>query len=270
MKSLKNHLSLIIALATILFTLQIFVIVDRSINAYEKNLKEDYSLIVVAKKALDETTVQQIDELIASSEEISPEHIVDDLKEEMKERNLKLLKLSLPKFYRIGLKHFPTPDEIERLSENLIKHPLITRVEDFAQSHDQVYKLLLLFKTVTQIFALSILAVTSLLIIKELRLWQFQHSERMSIMALFGAPVWLRSAVLFRLAIVDAVVASLLVNGAFFLIVQYGWVGMQLETIGISVTLYDLLTDGVTLSAVALSLSVLLATMIVMGHKEEV
>lgn len=127
-----------------------------------------------------------------------------------------MLKLTLPKFYRLYLSRFPTPQEISKLQKRLEKHSSIERVEGYAQTHDTVYKLMLLFKDVVQIFSIAIAAVTSLLILKEMRLWQFQHADRMSIMALFGAPVWLRSAVLFRLAIVDAIIATIVLYLAFF------------------------------------------------------
>ncbi len=61
------------------------------------------------------------------------------------------------------------------------------------------------------VFAVVISIVTMLLIMKELKIWQFKHSERMNIMGLFGAPTWLRSAVLFRLSIVDAIISSILI-----------------------------------------------------------
>jgi cell division transport system permease protein len=269
MKSLKNHLSLIIALATVLFTVQIFMIVDRSLESYEDRLKNDYSVIIVAKTEIDAKAIADIDSLIDSSEPISPERIINQLREDMHNKNLELLKLSLPKFYRIHLKHFPTPKEISRLSGNLFKHPLITRVENFAENHDMVYKLLLLFKKVVSVFAIAVFAVTALLILKELRIWQFQHSERMNIMALFGAPVWLRSAVLYRLAIVDAVVAAIMVNIAFYVTMKNGWVDAQLNAVGISVDMYRLSPDGLILATLALGISLVLATMIVMGHREE-
>ena len=269
MKSLKNHLSLIIALSTVLFAVQIFMIVDRGIKSYEERLKNDYSVIVVANQEIEAKSLNGIDGLILSSEPISPDHIIDRLRGEMHEKNLELLKLSLPKFYRIRLKHFPTPSEIAKLSERLLKHPQITRVEDFAENHDMVYKLLLLINKVVILFSISVIAVTMLLILKELRIWQFQHSERMNIMALFGAPVWLRSAVLYRLAIVDALVASLTVNTAFYVIKQNGWVDAQLNAIGITVDIYRMIPDALVLASLAFGISIVLATMIVMGHKEE-
>jgi cell division transport system permease protein len=128
---------------------------------------------------------------------------------------------------------------------------------------------MLLFKDVVQIFSIAIAAVTSLLILKEMRLWQFQHAERMSIMALFGAPVWLRSAVLFRLAIVDAIIATIILCLAFFLIEQYGWMDLLLRTVGISIDLFDFLHDGVRSLLIALGVSIVLTMTIVIGNDEE-
>lgn len=269
MKSLKNHISLIIALFTVLFSVQIYVAVDRTIDAYETRLKNDYSIIVVANKTLSAVEFKAMDSIIDRSEPISTDQVLQRLQGEMSKKNLELLKLTLPKFYRLYLSRFPTPDEIAKLQKRLQKNPSIERVEGYAQTHDTVYKLMLLFKDVVQIFSIAIAAVTSLLILKEMRLWQFQHAERMSIMALFGAPVWLRSAVLFRLAIVDAIIATIFVCIAFFMIEQYGWMDLLLRTVGISINLFDFIHDGVRSLVIALGVSIILTLTIVIGNDEE-
>lgn len=269
MKSLKNHLSLIVALFSILFTLQIFFIVDRAINSYEESLKNDYSIIVISKQKVELSKFLTVAKIIENAEEISPDKVIERLKGEIHTKNLSLLRLALPKFYRLHLEHFPKPYEIEKLTKTLLKQPGITRVESFAKNHDTIYKLLLLFKGVIQVFALSVFVVTILLIFKEMRIWQFQHSERMSIMALFGAPVWLRSAVLFRLAIVDALIASLLLTVSFVLLNSNTYIKSELNNIGIDIVLFEIITDGLLLTAVALTLSLILATLLVLGHKEE-
>jgi cell division transport system permease protein len=269
MKSLKNHISLIVALFTVLFSVQIYVSVDRTIAAYETRLKNDYSVIVVSDKTLSEAEFKAMDTLIERSETIPTGQVLERLKGEMSPKNLELLKVTLPKFYRIYLSHFPTPHEIENLQKRLQKHSAIERVEGYAQTHDTVYKLMLLFKDVVQIFSIAIAAVTSLLILKEMRLWQFQHADRMSIMALFGAPVWLRSAVLFRLAIVDAIIATVAVCLAFFLIDQYGWMDKLLQTVGISIELFDFINDAIRSLAIALAVSIVLTLTIVIGNTEE-
>ncbi len=269
MKSLKNHISLIIALFTVLASVQIYVAVDRTIAAYETRLKDDYSVIVVANKAFNPAEFKSMSSMIERSEPISTTQVLERLKGEMSQKNLDLLRLTLPKFYRLYLNRYPSPKEINTLQHNLQRNPSIERVEGFAQTHDTIYKLMLLFKNVVQVFSIAIAAVTSLLILKEMRLWQFQHAERMSIMALFGAPVWLRSAVLFRLAIVDAIIATIILCLAFFVIDYYGFLIAQLKAIGISVQLFNFVNDALRSLGIALGISVVLTLMIVIFPNEE-
>ena len=270
MKSFRNHLSLVIALLSILFSMQIFIVVDRSIEAYKENLASSYSVIVVSQKRLDNNNLLGLNEMIADATELSADNVIKRLNTGMNDKNIELLKLTLPKFYKLNLKYYPSPIQIERLRKDLLKNKGITKVEDFSNNHDRTYKLLLLFKNVVSLFAVVVFIVTTLLIFKELRIWQFKHSERMSIMGLFGAPVWLRSAVLFRLAIVDAIIASILAIGLFVYISSSSWVGEHFSNIGISVVVYDIVNDSVLLFGAAIFLSILLATLIVLGHKEEV
>lgn len=269
MKSVRNHLSLIIALFTIVFTLQVYFAVDRTVIAYESNLNENYSIVVVTDKMMEPDALVALSSRIEKAQEISTKEVLERLQSQMKQRHIDLLKLSLPHFYSLHLDHFPTPSEVQELRKKLEKNSDITRVEDFAQSHDTLYKLLLLFKSVVVIFAVAIFAVTSLLVVKEMRIWQFQHNERMSIMAMFGAPVWMRSAVLFRLSIVDALIASVLAISTFSYAGYADIAKQQLDAIGIDVLLFDPLHDSLLIVGVALSLSVILALLIVIGHKEE-
>lgn len=270
MKSIKNHLSLVLALLSILFSLQVFSIVDRSINSYKENLTENYSLVVVSQKKLPEKEIKKLNKRIDTVKELSPDSVINRLNKDIDKKNLDLLRLSLPKFYKLSLTQYPSPKEIKHLNRDLLAHKSITKVEDFANSHDTVYKMLLLFKNIVFVFAISIFVVTSLLIFKELRIWQFKHSERMSIMGLFGAPVWLRSAVLFRLAIVDAIIATVLAIGLFMYMASSGFILSQFSSIGVDVVIFDIVNDSLILFGVATLLSVLLASLIVLGHKEEV
>ena len=270
MKSFKNHLSLVIALLSILFSMQIFIVVDRSIEAYKINLANNYSVIIVSQKKLEAKTILSINNMISSTEKISADNVIKRLNTGMSAKNIKLLKLTLPKFYKLNLSQYPTPKQIKKLKNALYKNKNITKVEDFSHSHDTTYKLLLLFKNVVFLFSVVVFIVTSLLIFKELRIWQFKHSERMSIMRLFGAPVWLRSAVLFRLAIVDAIIASVLAFGLFAYISSLSIVKEHFLSIGINVVVFDIVNDSALLFASAITLSVILASLIVIGHKEEV
>ena len=270
MKSIKNHLSLVIALLSILFSIQVFIIVDRSIDSYKVNLANNYSVVVVSKKKLNSVDIISENKIVEDISKLEPDSVIKKLNTGMTAKNIELLKLTLPKFYKITLTHYPTPKEIDRLTKNLLSNKLITKVENFSHNHDTTYKLLLLFKSVITVFAISILIVTTLLIFKELRIWQFKHNERMSIMGLFGAPTWLRSAVLFRLSIVDALIASALAFVLFSYMASSQWILSQFDYIGIRIVIFDPLYDFLMLLSVAIFLSIMLASLIVLGHKEEV
>ncbi len=270
MNSIKNHLSLVIALVSILFSIQVFIIVDRSISAYKDNLTSSYSVVVVTQVKMSQEKISSLSPLIDTITELNPDTVIKRLSSSMDKRNMDLLKVALPKFYKLKLTHFPKPQEIEKLTKNLLNHKSVTKVENFSHNHDNTYKLLLLFKEVISVFSIVILIVTTLLILKELRIWQFMHNERMSIMGLFGAPIWLSSAVLFRLSIVDAVIASVISFILFSYLSSSQWVLEQFQTIGINVVIFDSIEDFSILFGVAMLLSVLLASLIVIGHKEEV
>ena len=270
MKSFKNHLSLVIALVSILFSIQVFNIVDRSIDAYKQKLTSNYSLVIVSQDKLQAKELKGRISAISDVIQLSPESVIKKLNTKISKNNIELLKATLPKFYKLKLRKYPSPDEIKKIKKQLLRIKSITKVESFSATHDTIYNLLLLFKTVISVLAFAILIVTILLIFKELRIWQFKHNERMSIMSLFGAPTWLRSAVLFRLAIVDALIASVITFAIFSYIASSSWVSEQLATIGIHIVVFDKLNDSLTALAVSVVLSVLLATFIVLGHKEEV
>jgi cell division transport system permease protein len=242
-KSIKNHLSLVIALVSILFSLQVLVITERSLEAYKEQLSTQYSVIAVSKKSLTQEQLLAIDSLLKSSQELSPDEVIKRLDSGMSKKNIELLKLTLPKFYKLKLKHYPTPVEIDNLTKNLLSDKNIIKVENFAHTHDLTYKLLLLFKTIIVIFTVAVFIVTSLLILKELKIWQFKHSERMNIMGLFGAPVWLRSAVLFRLAVMDAVIATFVTFGIFVYLSTNSWLLSQFNSLNIDVVIFNPIND---------------------------
>ncbi|MCK9455437.1 MAG: cell division protein FtsX [Sulfurimonas sp.] len=269
MKSVRNHLSLVIALLSIIFSMQVYLIAERSIEAYRVNLAQNYSVIAVSKKRLEQNEILSINNIISDAKELSPDSVIEKLGSDMKSSNFELLKLTLPKFYKLSLTHYPTPDEVKNLRRDLLKNSSITKVEDFSHTHDKTYKLLLLFKNVVGLFAIVVFVVTVLLITKELKIWQYKHNERMSIMGLFGAALWLRSAILFRLAIVDALIATLLAFGIFTYLASSPLILEQFANIGINIVIFDQVDDLLLILGVAMSISILLASLIVLGHKEE-
>jgi cell division transport system permease protein len=61
------------------------------------------------------------------------------------------------------------------------------------------------------------------LVVKQMEIWQLEHRERMQVMEILGASGMLRSGVLFRIALTDAVIAALVTIGVFAFL-RYAWV----------------------------------------------
>jgi hypothetical protein len=71
------------------------------------------------------------------------------------------------------------------------------------------------------------------------------------------------------LAIVDAIIATIILCLAFLMIEQYGWMDLLLRTVGISIDLFDFINDGVRSLLIALGVSIILTFTIVIGNDEE-
>ncbi|MEA3228353.1 MAG: cell division protein FtsX [Campylobacterota bacterium] len=270
MKLIKNHFSLVLALVSILFSIQVFVIVDRSIHSYEQNLLEDYSIVIVSKTIISEKDISTIDPSLSSIIALSPDDVIARLDTGISKKNIELLKVTLPKFYKIKLNKYPTPTEIKEITQKLLENKSIMKVENFINNLDVTYKLLLLFKNIIAVLSITIFIVTTLLIIKELKIWQFNHSDRMNVMRLFGAPLWLRSMILFRLAITDAIIATFITFSLFKYFASSDWLLKEFEMIGIKVTVFTSFSDILSLLVISVMLSIILALLIAVGHKEEV
>jgi cell division transport system permease protein len=108
--------------------MQVYLVIDRTINTYEQDLNENYSIVVVTKDAVKPETLTALDSTIKSTEEISTKEVINRLQAQMKQRHIDLLKLSLPHFYALHLDHFPSPSEVKKLRKKLEKNSAVTRV----------------------------------------------------------------------------------------------------------------------------------------------
>lgn len=220
MKSLKNHIAVIIPLFILLFAMQFTFSINYVVENYEKKLTEDYSIVIVSQKALEENILKSKISAISSMSEISSKNILDRLKKDISSTNLSLLQVALPKFYSIKLKKLPDEKQLEQIQKEFKKIDSITKVETFAKTHTKMYKMFIFVQKLSYLFSFLILIVSVLLMFKQMKIWILEHQERMSIMTLFGAPFWMKSVFLYRLAIIDSVVSSLLVAGIFWYVPQ--------------------------------------------------
>lgn len=223
MKSARDHLMFVLPLMVILIGIEFFIVFDRVTQNYEEKLKSSYSILVVARKKIDLPTFKKIDDRIVDAETMKRKDIARIIAKEMRNASGNEILKSLPYFYSIHLNSFLRQDEIDGIEKKLMKYPGINRVETFGDSHNSKYNLFVFLKTLFWSFVLLMSLVSIFLIIKQMEVWHMAHRERMQTMEIFGASMMLRSGVLFRMGIVDALTATMLSSG-IFAILKYYWV----------------------------------------------
>lgn len=255
MNSLKNHLSLIIPLIALLFALESILLVHRTLNDYENKLGQNYAIVLASKNEL---TLESLRNKISEAQALTPidsQLILERLKNSISQANLILLKKSLPHFYSLTLNQYPSDARLIAIQNVLNNFEGVIRIETFSKSHSQIYQLLLIINGSIIIFSSLIALISLLLMFKQIEIWKFQHLERMEIMTLFGAPLWMRSQVLFRLACTDTIIATIIVSGGLFYIAQNPVLLIFFQELGLNPEIFSPILDSIVLLLTGLALS---------------
>ncbi len=268
MKSLKNHISVIFPLFVFLLSLQFTTSLEKIVYSYESKLSEDYSIIIVSSTTLKKEKLQQDIEDFASLELISVRRVLEKLKGDISAKNLSLLKVALPKFYSLKLKRFPNEDMLRDVKKVLKAYPSVERVETFAKTHNKIYRIFTLAKSTSYVFTFFIIVISMLLMLKQMRIWVYEHKERMEIMSLFGAPFWMKSAVLYKLASIDSLIATFLVLIVYYVLPSLQSLQNIALDIGVSIPRIDLLGDGLFLLALAFGAAVMSVSLVMISLKK--
>lgn len=269
MKSLNNHLSVIFPLFVLLFSLQFSFLSNKVVKNYAQKLTNGYSIVVVAPKNISQAVIQSRVKSIRSIEEISSKKILDRLKGKISSKNISLLKIALPKFYSIKLKSFPDIKKIESIKSRLLKSGLVTKVETFSKTHDKIYGMFELLKNTAFIFSVFIVIVSVLLMFKQMKIWLLEHRDRMAIMTLFGAPFWMKSAVLYRLVIIDSLVSTFLVALTFIFAPKLEQINAFAKALDIEIPKYNIFYDSGILLAIALVFTIFIVSLVIRKMNRE-
>jgi len=222
MKFIKNHLMFIFPLMAILMGIEFYLVFDRTTDSYEKGLKEGYSMLVVTKKPMKLSVMKGLNDHISRSEKIERERIVAEIAKGVSKNSRKEILLSLPYFYNVGLDAYLHTSGLEKIKKDLEADANIKKVETFGRSYSSAYKLFSFIKFTLKLFIVFMGVVSLFLIFKQMEIWKYAHKERMQVMEIFGAPLMLRSGVLFKIAIIDAFIATILTS-IVFLYVKFKW-----------------------------------------------
>jgi len=201
MNYLKNHVTLVLALISIMMSIFIYRVFLQIFTKYKENIIDNYSIVIVSNKKIDKLNLNKIEEII-------PIDITENLKKLQKEyKNINFKGIKIPYFYRIKLNSLLSPKELNNFKEKLLKTGYITRVMTKSSTQTKIYNLLMFIEITSKTFMFLITILGFLLIIKQLEVWRLEHSERMYIMELFGAPIWFQGASLFKIALIDSVIS---------------------------------------------------------------
>ncbi len=221
MKFIKNHLMFILPLMAILLGIELYLVFERSTNTHEDSLTKGYSMLVLTKKPVELSSFQALNSHIVSSEKLKRDTIVSEVAKGVNKNTREAILKALPYFYNVGLDVYLHSSGLDEIKSDLKSDPNIKKVETFAGSNDSSYKLFAFIKLILKIFIGFMTIVSLFLIIKQMEIWKYAHKERMQVMEIFGAPMMLRSGILFKVALVDAFFATLLVSGIFIYIKFY-------------------------------------------------
>lgn len=263
MKFIKHHLSLIFPLVAILLGLEFFIVFDRTTDTFEKNLKNNYSMIVIAKQEMSIDDFKSWDDHVEQVREKKYDNLLEGM--EMDES----LQAVLPFAYSIKLNKYLTLEELEEVKENLKKSGNLTSIESFQSSYQSKYELFSFVKLAFQTFIIFMSIIGFFLIVKQMEVWNFLHAERMKVMEIFGASLLLRSRVLINMALIDAIISAIITSLVFY-VVQNLWVrGSQIEILKDNVDLMFSYTDILILLLASVSVVMVAVYLVVVNVKEE-
>ncbi len=208
------------------------VIHQSSDRAKRKKLIEDYSVVLASTQKLSLELLRQNFSEIIALKEIDPNYSLEPLQKTLGLDGLKELK-KFTLFYSLQLSNFPTQERLESIKEKLLKIPGVQKVEVFAKTYMQVYDLLSFIKVAVYIFALVVFVLSVLLMFKQVRIWIYQYHERLEIMDLLGASVSFKNGFLYKIALMDSLIASFIAPMLMLYITSQKGFEKTMDTLGI-------------------------------------
>jgi cell division transport system permease protein len=232
--------------------------IDRGVKEYESKLTNEYTIVVVSQREIKSSEIKKVIPSITNMHEIETGKFIKKLsKNNISQSDLVYLKSSLPSFYKLNLSKFPTSEQLSKIKTKLLGINGITKVETYKKAFEKLYQFLLLTKGASFIFTIFIFVISILLIVKQMEIWAYEHNNRMYIMGLFGAPYWLKSAPLYKLVIIDSIIATILVAIGFLYLPYVADLAKIHHDMGIELRNFSFFTDTLFLLFVSISISVI-------------
>lgn len=265
----RQYVSLLIPLIALLIGIESIILSSRALNYYEDLVGRDYAIVIVSNKELH---LGDIKARISDAEallRLDSQSILDNIAKNFADSARENLQNSLPFFYSLKLKYFPSQSNITRIENVLQSIEGVFRVESFSKTHNQTYRLLVLLKSCTIILSAIIMILSLLLMIKQVEVWRFEHSERMEIMTYFGAPAKMKNKALYRLALIDSILASGFVICALVVASYNTKISAVMANLGIDIfSVKNFVLDSAILACSAYMISMMAVFVVILFQKE--
>lgn len=253
----------------ILLGLEFFIVFDRTTDSYEKSLQNGYSMMVVAKDEMSIDDFQVWDRHIEQVIEVQKNKILERLEMNENPENQKSFEASLPNFYSLKLDSYLTLDELNSVKSNLEKSDNILKIESFQSAYQSKYELFSFIKFSFHTFIVFMSIIGFFLIVKQMEVWNFLHAQRMKVMEIFGASLFLRSKVLMTMALIDAIIAALITSIVFYAI-QNVWIkNSQMEIVKDKINSVFMMSDILILLFASIILVMIAVYIVIINVKEE-
>jgi len=219
MKLLKSFLSFSLPLLIMLFMFSIYLVVTKVVVNYKENIINDYAILVITN-----TPLSSIDSLanikVKNIEPLSRKNIIKKVKKNLSETSVDLLQKKLPYFNKIYLEEFPTTVKLEQIRKELSGIKNIKKIETFSNDHNKLYSLLVLVQNIIFILFAAVLLLSILLLSKQIKIWFFEHNERISIIQLHGGSLLYSSKPIIKIIVGSALFSSLIASSMLFTIIS--------------------------------------------------
>ena len=144
---------------------------------------------------------------------------------------------------------------MQKIKDRISKISGVSRVETFSKTHNKIYKILQLVKNISAIFSALIGLIGLMLISKQMRIWLYEHKERIEIMTLLGAPSWLKSGALYKTALFDSFIATVSVVVFYLILPDLQPIKDAVTELNINFPAIDVFYEGGVLLSVSLAIS---------------
>jgi cell division transport system permease protein len=220
MKFLKNTFAFVVPLTSMLLSFLIYLFASNILDNYKIRIANDYSIVIITNTPLIKEDVTKlgginVDKIIT----LNKDQIINNIKSNLSKSSIDLLQKKLPFFYKIKLEVFPTTSQLEEIKNTLYQNKNIRKVEIFSKNHNSIYLLLLLLNQISFILFTIIVIFAIIMISKQIRIWFYEHQERITILKLHGASILYSAGAILKYAIFSSFISFFIVTVLFIYLV---------------------------------------------------